>query len=691
MTRNKEYLKEIVNIKDKILEKNRKAFIDNFWLNLGDTSKITTTNVIGEHQLFRENPMLSVVDFMRRPENFWWTCKILFNIRLHPFQVVGLQTLWNHTFSIFIATRGGGKSFSLALYSLLLCLFKPGSKVILTGSSFRQAKVIFSYCETILKNSPMFQDILSHDKNNRPSHEQDMYKFRIDSSSIIALPTGDGSRIRGQRSTCLINDEFNATDLAVYEEVMQGFASVSMNPVERVIERARYKALLEMGDISAEQYNEIVSGGVANQQILSGTPGFTFENLHKYWKRYHDIIMSRGDEKKVRAIFNDDIPPGFNWKDYAIVRLPHDILPDGYMDEKTLGKAKATTNSGIFLSEFSACFLSDSAGFFRRTLIEKCVCGGSRVQKNGVNVEYCATLKGSSNYKYVIGIDPAAEKDNLAIVVIELRDGHRRIVYCWTINEKKHNEKLKRGLVEEHNYYVYVCRKIRDLMKVFKTEHIVCDSQGGGGSIKEVLGDPKCIKDGEYPIYPAIDKDNRQDTDYLPGLHILYLIHFANAQWIYDANHGLKQDFETQELLFPVKDSLAFGTARAEDMALNRILVSDDDPDYEDYCDTLEDCMLEIEELKNELTLIEHTKTPSGRDKWDTPTVKGIGAKKGKLKKDRYSALLIANGIGRTLITRLAQEDYVYGDLARNISHKSKDKHAGDEYGVAIQGGRFVR
>ncbi len=80
--------------------------------------------------------------------------------------------------------------------------------------------------------------------------------------------------------------------------------------------------------------------------------------------------------------------------------------------------------------------------------------------------------------------------------------------------------------------------------------------------------------------------------------------------------------------------------------------------------------MLEIEELKNELVLIEHSRTPNGRDKWDTPQVKGIGAKKGRLRKDRYSALLMANMVGRTLIERLAQQEYFLGEKASELVKK---------------------
>ena len=59
--------------------------------------------------------------------------------------------------------------------------------------------------------------------------------------------------------------------------------------------------------------------------------------------------------------------------------------------------------------------------------------------------------------------------------------------------------------------------------------------------------------------------------------------------------------------------------------------------------------MLEIEELKEELSTISHMTTQTGKDKWDTPETVLVGNKKGRLRKDRYSALLIANMAARRI------------------------------------------
>ena len=116
------------------------------------------------------------------------------------------------------------------------------------------------------------------------------------------------------------------------------------------------------------------------------------------------------------------------------------------------------------------------------------------------------------------------------------------------------------------------------------------------------------------------------------------MVQFAKADWTSQANHGLRKDFEDKATLFPYFDSWSIGESIVKDKTDNRIY------------DTLEDCVMEIEELKDELATIEYSQTGiSGRDKWDTPEIKLPGNKKGRLRKDRYSALVIANMIARTM------------------------------------------
>lgn len=286
------------------------------------------------------------------------------------------------------------------------------------------------------------------------------------------------------------------------------------------------------------------------------------------------------------------------------------------------------------------CFQNDSAGFFKRSLIESCVAH----EKNNLRdskgpIVFYPTLRGSQTGRYVMAIDPASEHDNFAITIIELHPDHRRIVYCWTITRREQKERIKEGLITENDFYKYCTMKIRELMRNFNIERIAIDSQGGR-PISEALSSNGDLSLKELPIYEIIDPTEYKDTDSMQGLHIIEMINFADAKWVSDANHGLRKDFEDKLLLFPHFDPLSIGFAGYADKDNKRMF------------DTLEDCVTEIEELKDELSTIVMTTTGvSGRERWDTPDKIATTGKKTKMRKDRYSALLMANASAK-LITK---------------------------------------
>ena len=92
--------------------------------------------------------------------------------------------------------------------------------------------------------------------------------------------------------------------------------------------------------------------------------------------------------------------------------------------------------------------------------------------------------------------------------------------------------------------------------------------------------------------------------------------------------------------------------------------------------DTLEDCVMEVEELKNELCTIMISRTGTGvnsRDRWDTPETKMPGGRKGRLRKDRYSSLVMANMIARRMHRTPPPVQYqVVGGDSRNMKSGAK-------------------
>ena len=525
-------------------------------------------------------------------------------------------------------------TFLLAVYCLLRLLLLPRRKIVVAGAAFRQSKFVFEYMETIWNNAPVLRDLVG--SHGGPSKDIDMWRFRIFDSVASFIPIGPGGdKIRGLRANDVLGDEFSSISREVFETVIVGFGAVSSSPIDNMKQVAAEKAAKEMG-VWKDDAKQAIFTNMPNQLVLSGTAYYSFNHFAHYWKIWHKIIESKGDSSKIAIAFGgeDKYDPSISHNDFAVIRIPYDLIPAGFMDAAQVARSRATFDAGTFEMEYLAIFSKDSNGFFKRTLIEAC-CVNHNTEFNtlpqGAEL-FSAVTVGNPDCQYVFGIDPASEVDNFAIVILEIHKSHRRIVHCWTINRKGFKERVKAGVVKENDYYQYCAGKIRELMKKFPTTKIAVDTQGGGYAILEALQN---THDGKYtPLLPMIDPNKPKDSDAQAGLHIIDLVNFSGADYTRDSNHGLRKDLEDKVLLFPYFDSITLAEADLrEDTTLY---------------DGLEDCVLDIEELKDELATIVVTETATGRQRWDTPDVKLSGGKKGRARKDRYSALLMANMLARS-------------------------------------------
>mgnify|MGYP003964711339 CR=1 FL=1 len=638
------------------MAKNKLKKIDEAWLGL-DSLETDLFNPMSIIKVTDDDFNIKLAWLMTRPEYLSFMCKEILNVQLLPSQALFLREIWTRKFPMLIASRGFGKSFMLSLYCVLRALILPKRKVVVVGAAFRQSKVLFEYMETIWRNSPMLRDICDGDSG--PRRDTDRCTLRLNDSTVTCLPLGDGQKIRGQRANDIIADEFASIPREIFENVVAGFAAVSADPVENVKRVAAQKKAEELGIELEEEKEEVQKD---NQIVLSGTAYYDFNHFATYWKKWKSIIQSRGQYNKLREIFGEDPPESFDWTQYSIIRMPYELLPKGFMDADQVARSKATVHAGIYQMEYGACFTRDSQGFFKRSLIESCVANQKNKIKdnNGEITQFESALMGNKDRKYIFGVDPASEVDNFSIVILEVYPSSRRIVHCWTTNRSEHKEKVKKGYVSETDFYAYCARKIRDLMILFPCLHIAMDAQGGGVAVMESMHDKDKIKEGEVAIWPTIDDNKSKDTDDEQGLHILEMCQFAKYDWLAEANHGMRKDFEDKALLFPDFDSLSLVISEQQDTEKARMF------------DTLEECVLDIEELKDELSMIQMTQTSAGRDRWDTPQIVVGTGRKSKMRKDRYSALLMANMAARVIQRTPEQAAYnFYGGFATG-GHKPK-------------------
>jgi hypothetical protein len=294
---------------------------------------------------------------------------------------------------------------------MLRALFTQGSKIIVIGAAFRQSKVIFDYCQDLWDNGPIYRDIVGeeHKNKNGPRRDIDRCSLRVGDSIIIAIPIGNGDKIRGQRATVTICDEFSSISRPVFETVVRGFSSVSMDPVNQYRLEMEKLAMKELGIwIDGVDDGSAPKTLKGNQTIISGTAYYSFNHFYDYWKQYKAIIESKGDRKIIEEIFKGEVPANFDYRDYCIIRMPYHMLPTRFMDEKQIAQARATIHSGIFKNEYCGVFSDDSNGFFKRSLIESCVVGKTecpiRLSSCG-EVIFTAVLRGSADKRYVMAVE----------------------------------------------------------------------------------------------------------------------------------------------------------------------------------------------------------------------------------------------------------------------------------------------
>lgn len=614
-------------------------YLENTWYDIGDVRKLKIDNKMLRREWDDPTKIPElIVETCFNPAYMHFFCKYFLNIEVLPYQFPVLQVLWTTPLPLIVATRGFSKSWLLAVYICMRMVLHQGCRIAVVGSSLRQSMVIFNYIEQIWENAPILQDICGGKKCG-PKKEMHMATWTVGHSRAIFLPLGDGTRIRGQRANIVIAEEFASISEAIFEVVVRGFAATkSQGVVESYKLKAKERAMRESGlsdTITKNEAYQIVLPHImsSNQIVINGTANYQFNHFYKYYNTYKSIITSGGDVKKLKESFPDmPFDANLDARDYAIVRVPYDVVPEGPMDEKILSQGRATMDPILFDMEYGAVFPADSDGFYLASWLHSATCP---VKHNGETIRFAPMLSCQTK-PCIMAIDPASEDDNFAIAIVSMDEGYRSLLYMWTTNHKRFEELKRKGLIDaDVNDYVTFCLKhIRALIRRFNIHLIVLDKAGGGVTVREGLKDTARLEEGDEVILDMDDENERNQK----GLHILKLAEFSSDEWRKESHYGLRKDIIDKVLIFPEYD-----LAEIELLALEK----------SDGYETLDDCYHEIEECKTETALIKHSQTPNGTERWDVPEIVGLTAEqtRKKLKRDRFTALLMANWGARIIAT----------------------------------------
>lgn len=433
--------------------------------------------------ILRDDPILAAHELLERKMR---------PLTLTIYQRWTLRQMWNKQFSYLVWSRGCGKTTMLAIYLILKALLFPGQRCVIVSASYRQAVLVMREVERFWQESPQLQVSVTGD----PTFGTTEAILNFNNGSYIkALPLGDGSKIRGERASVLVVDEYAQVPREILDTVVRPFLNVTADP---------------MGGKQS---------GAKNFMVYATTAYYKFSHAYRTYLDYKRLT----DE-------NDEMYD----PEYCLSEFTYQDAPEGFMDAKVIAEAKRSMEHAQFMMEYENIWLDDTEGYFPRSLVE-----------SGRRPWLSPRIQGAPRKEYVMGIDPARTRDAFAIVLIELADKgaeDHRVIYA--------NQEFQMTFQD-------MTETIRNILRQFNIIRIHMDAGGGGSTIKDLLAVPSLhyneaahTTETEEAILDMEDEEHK----YLSGRRILKMIRFA-PKIITKMNNDLKAQLQGERLYLPSRIS----------------------------------------------------------------------------------------------------------------------------------------
>ena len=561
--------------------------------------------------------------------NITFTSNLISGVDLFPFQHLAIKSMLEADYFLGIWSRGMSKSFSTAIYAYLDAIFNQGIQIGILAATFRQSKMIFEKIEDIAKKP---EAALLGQCITKKSKKNDQWTLEIGDSKIIALPLGDGSKLRGFRFHRIIIDEFLLMPEHVYNEVILPFLSVVQNPTER-------ERFTKMEDqlIASGKMNEAEKKVWPNNKLIAlSSASYKFEYLYKVYETFEDLIINGPKEAKEMDKANR-----------VIMHFSYDVAPKALYDQNLINQSKQTMSQSQFDREFGAIFTDDSSGYFKTSTMQACTIPDGE--------EPTIEVAGDKDSKYLLAFDPSwaesESSDDFAIQLFKLNDNAKNgtLVHSYAMPGLKMNEHIK--------YMHY-------LLKHFNIVCIVGD-YGGGVQFMQAANASQIFNDDNIKIQEITanfdDLEKYQDelrnarNQYNLKSGRICVLRKPSSDWIRRANELLQANLDHKRIAFgsralnenyhiqvnqkiPIND-LTFIPNQKE------LITSKGSGAMIDFVDHQFDM---INYTKNQCALIQVSSSPQGTQTFGLPLNLRRQTGPGKARKDSYSALVLGNWMIKT-------------------------------------------
>lgn len=567
-------------------------------------------------------------------ENITLLSKVLTGVELLEFQSMMVKAMFNTDYFLAVCSRGSGKSFICALFLILYGALNQGVKIGIIANSFRQSRLLMQkILDLRLDPKAKFLRQIIGDKDI--SLKNDEWVIKIGRSKLIALPTGDGSKLRGYRFKVMVIDELLLLSSKLINEVIMPFLSTNTDVTDRKKVKDAEDVLISQGKLKEE--DRIQWGN--NKLIGLSSASFSFEYLFEIYKQYESAILS-GDNKTAR---------------YGIFHLSYECLPPELYDQGLISKARAEMSEAQFGREFLSKFSDDSSGYFKMSKMVACTyadgegqCVEAMGEKGGVYIlsgdVSWSESEGSDDFVFhVIKYFP---ETNLGVVV--------------------HSYALPGTAMKEHIKYFHF------LYKAFKPQLIVFDFMGGVQFLS-AANESELFKADNIEV-KTIDVEVEDSTNYsedVKSIRNLYNLsenriciqRKPSSNFIRQANELLQGAFDHKRIMFAgaaIDDEFSYQTNLPVPVESLKFLRDNltIKPSTVDFVENLSD---NIKMIKTQCALIEVSTTPQGSQTFDLPLNLKRQRGANKARRDSYSALVLGNWglqIYKDMMAAPKEDDY---------------------------------
>ena len=457
--------------------------------------------------------------------------------------------------------------------------------------------------------------------------------------------------------------QHNSIPEEIFEIVLKPFAAVPMDPAQKVEVRNFIRRLQKTK--APKELIEFIenSQDFGNQVVISGTASYKHNHFYKRYAIYKLFIKLKGNAEELKRELDlqslsttgrssdmeiDEVTRlAKNWKNYAVMQIPYSSLPEDFLDADQVADAKAHFSKYRFDMEYEAKFPDDTDGFIKRSVID--IATPRAPEQIPVKME----LYGDAKSIYVLGLDPARWNDNFGAVVLKLTSRGKEMVYCDSWRRQEHK---------------YSANKIREICKRFNIQYIAMDKGGGGDAVAEWLSKMHPDMEENELIWQIPDQLEEKRLLAEPGKKILELVNFIS--WSTQEAHNLQADIQHASLLFPdgstdvhdISTQYMRHFGKTEITEVERELISQDLWGLDDWeAKLMSDkgdnkyqpklgCWDNINECINETCAVQQDVTPNGTERFILPKlseqVEGLDMRR----RDRFSALLLANYAARVYL-----------------------------------------